>query len=180
MRSPVLLASAFVICFAARAFGQAADSPFQVRAYTGLKAKDAVTVTNTGASSTAANPQNGALCANVYALSATTGEVLDCCSCPVAPNGLVSIPIIDDLLEHQKPKSKNLVVKVMATVVPEFFCDATTVGTGSNALVTGMLASQGEIPFSASTLSAGELNRLNGQCGAIHVGGTGCFACPIN
>jgi hypothetical protein len=180
MTRPLFLASAFLLCFAGQALGQSFDNPFQVRAYSGLKPKDAITVTNTGASSTVASPQNGALCANAYALSATTGDVLDCCSCPVAPNALVSIPIIDDLLEHQKPKSKTVVIKVMATAVPQFFCDASAVGTGANVLVTGMIASQGETPFSPSTLSAAELTRLNGQCGAIHPGGTGCFACPIN
>ena len=180
MHKQVFFASAFMFCFAGRAFGQGFDTPFQVRAYAGLKPKDAITVTNTGASSNAINPQNGALCANAYALSATTGDVLDCCSCPVAPNALVSIPIIDDLLEHQKPKSKNVVVKVMATVVPPPFCDPSSVGIGANSLATGILASQGEIPFTASTLSASELTRLNGQCGAIHPGGNGCFACPIN
>jgi len=168
-----ILASVFVLCFAAQAFGQAADTPFQVRAYAGLKPHDAVTVINTGAS-------NAELCANAYALSATTGDVLDCCGCPVAPNAMVSIPIIDDLLEHQKPKSKNVVIKVMATQVPPGFCDPSNVNGTSNTLVTGMVASQGELPFSASTLSAGELARLNGQCGAAHQSGFGCFACPIN
>jgi hypothetical protein len=168
-----ILASVFVLCFAAQAFGQAADGPFQVRAYSGLKPHDAVTVINDGAT-------NAPICANAYALSATTGDVLDCCSCPVAPNAMVSIPIIDDLLEHQKPKSKNLVIKVMATTVPPGFCDGSNVGGTGNALAAGIVASQGELPFSPSTLSAAELSRLNGQCGAFHQGGTGCFACPIN
>ena len=69
-RVPPPVTSGLVLGVAAVAFGQAADTPFQVLPITTLKSKDAASVSNSGASSTVASPQNGTLCANVYGLSA--------------------------------------------------------------------------------------------------------------
>ena len=183
MVTRLFVTSGLVLGVAAVAFGQAggqaADTPFQVLPITTLKSKDAVSVSNSGASSTVASPQNGTLCANVYGLSAETGQLIDCCSCRVAPNALVSIPIIDDLLGHPKPKPKAVVVKVLATLPSGPACDTGGVGNGSNVLATGVLARKGDTPFTPATLSAAELTSLNTQCAALHPGGNGCFACPI-
>ena len=67
-----LLSIFAAIClFSVAAFGQAADTPFQVRYASNLAIGDSVVnITNTGASSTVAFPtQNGNICANVYVFS---------------------------------------------------------------------------------------------------------------
>ncbi len=174
MYKHALITSGFILGLASVAFGQALDTPFQVRALVNLKGRDAIVATNSGAAGS-----NVTLCVNAYALSASTGELLDCCSCPVAPNSLVSIPIIADLLGNPKPKPKAVVVKLMASTGVGFLCETGAVGIGGNSLATGILAWTRDTPFLPATLSAGELNRLNTQCSTKHPGGNGCFACPL-
>lgn len=158
------------------AFGQAADTPYQVRALTNLKGKDAIVVSNTGASSTVALPQNGNLCANVYALD-TSGQLLNCCSCVVRPDNLVAIGVLADVLENPKPKPKAVVLKMMASAGSQGVCNAGTVGTGNNFLVTGMVPWIRDEPFTPSTLSAAELTSLNNRCLTLHQTPNTCVVC---
>jgi len=164
------------------ASAQVGDGPFQMRALATLKAKDAIVVSNSGASSTVANPQNGSLCANVYALSATTGLLLGCCSCQVRPDAAVSIPIMSDVLGNPKPKPKEVVIKLMATTGTSGVCNPTTPGTGADVFVTGMTTWKGESPLTNVTLSAAELGALTGQCTTLQPTGNICPVCvpPIS
>lgn len=167
-----------LLCSSAIASGQAADTPYQVRVVTNLKKKDTIHFTNSGASSTTTSPQNGKLCMNVYAF-AGNGPMLDCCACPVAPNGLAVLGIVKDVLAGRKPAPKSVVLKVMASTGGgnAVDCNAATVGTGANVLATGMLPFKGESPFTPSTLSAAELNTLLTQCGFLHPDANICPAC---
>jgi hypothetical protein len=144
-----------------------ADSPFQMRALVSLKGKDAVVVSNSGAS-------GAALCANVYAFDAEDGQLLNCCSCQVAPNALRSVPIAADLLENDKPRPKSVVIKLLASTPAAGECSASAPG----ALTIGLTAWKGETPLTPATLSASELAAMTAQCGFAHPAARTCDACP--
>lgn len=175
----MLMTVGLVLGLSATAFGQAADTPYQVRFAFKLKGSDLMHVSNSGASSTVAAPvQNGALCANIYAMAADTGLMLNCCACKVPPNALRSISIENDVLEGAKPRPKAVGLKIMASTGVAGVCNAGTVGTGANVLVTGLTAWKAELPFTPSTLSAAELVHLNAQCLALHADPRTCESCP--
>ena len=160
-----LVTLGLALCSPMLASAQAADTPFQMRAVTNLKTHDAIVVSNSGATA-----QN--LCANAYALAASDGELLECCSCEVAPDALRSIPIVADLLANPKPRPKAVVLKLTATAL----------GGGCNAgsvesLVAGLTAWKGETPFTPATLSAGEYAGLTSQCATLHPSAQICGAC---
>ena len=187
-------------CWAAVAFGQATDTPFQVHDATNLDLGDAqITITNSGASSTVAFPnQNGQLCANVYGFSGATGLLMSCCSCLVVPNALRTLSVWQNLL-LDSPRVLHppaaLTVKLVASAPTgnPLVCNAATVGTGPNVLVPGPLAWMTEpepsgvfasppavvkTQFAPSTLSAAELFGTTAQCAALHPGPHACPSCP--
>ena len=172
-----LVGVAMVLWGVTAAFGLAADTPYQIRAIANLKPKDTIVVSNSGASSTVASPQNGSLCANVYALSAGSGILLECCSCLVGPDTLTSIPVVSDILANPKHRPSSVVLKVMASTGTSQVCNGGTVGTGADVLVTGMLLWKDQIPFTSATLSAAELTHLDAECAAKHPSGNTCPAC---
>src|ERR1700683_4732062 len=109
---------------AVAAHGQSvADSPYQVRYASNLNIGDSViNLTNTGAggaglgSGTSASI-TGSICVNVYAFDPTE-EIVSCCSCPVTPNGLVSLDVQKDLISNPVfPRTpSSIVIKLLATV----------------------------------------------------------------
>jgi hypothetical protein len=160
----------FVLCIATGARAQV-DTTFQVRAVPSLKGTDPIVVSYDGAAGVPS------ICVNVYAFSASTGALLDCCSCRVPADALATISIINDVLEKPKVKPKQLVLKLLASTGAAFTCNAGAVGTGNDNLVTGLLAWKGGTPFTPSTLSAAELTSIDAQCSGIHFGGSICAAC---
>src|SRR4051794_33457408 len=159
------------------AFGQAADTPFQIGFAANLNVGDSViNITNSGASSTVAAPtQNGNLCANVYTFSPDE-QLISCCACNVTPNALVSLSARNDLISNTLTPAvpTSIVTKILfSTGSPT--CNASTVGTGANVLATGGLAwfntisanpgspvtyTTSRTAFSDATLSAAELVRI--------------------
>jgi hypothetical protein len=186
------------------------DSPFQVRYAANLNVGDSViNITNSGASgaglaSGTSAATTGAICANVYTFSPDE-QLISCCSCPVTPNGLVSLSARNDLINNTLTPSTptSIVIKLLASVPVAGSCNnsAANVGVGGaessgGALVSGMLAwgttthltpgpTTGtpyatEGPFRPATLSAGELNRLTSLCTFIIANGSTfgiCRAC---
>jgi hypothetical protein len=169
MARHALVALGFLLAWPALAAAQnpvTADSPFQMRAVAGLKAKDAVLVSNSAVT-------GGPVCANAYAMDATTGYVLDCCSCVVGPTSLRSISIASDLLQNQKPRPRAAVLLLIgSTPGGNTQCDAGAPG----ALQTGMTAWIRETPFTPATLGAGLLSNTTVVCAALHPART-CAAC---
>ena len=170
------------------------DGPYQVRYATNLNLGDSVIdIVNDGASgashlagTTASIP--GTICANVYAFDPQE-EIVSCCSCPVTPNGLVSLSAQSDILSNTLTPvvPTSLVIKIVGSVPlatplgPTCAGSAAQVTTaaGPGSLAVGLLAwgttlhtapagqALTETAFSPATLSAGELDKLNYTCGFI-------------
>lgn len=187
-----------LLVFPAVSFAQAADTPFQVGVLVANKNQDTlVTVTNSGASST--SPTNGTICANLYAFSSGNGSLLGCCSCAVAPNALRVVSATNEFIPTaiNSQSAIRAVVKVMASSGTAGSCSgsATTVGSGANVLVTGLVPRETTVlnsgswidpgvayavtqhSFTPATLSAAELNRLTSQCAASPNFRSLCLAC---
>lgn len=173
MLKHTVLTLGLVLGITATAFGQAQDTPYQVRFAANLKKSDAIRITNSGANGGVA--QGTKICASVYAFS-PDGTMLDCCSCPVPPNGLVSLSIAQDVLADRRPRPKDVFLSVLASSGSGGNCNAASVGI-NDALVTGMVAWKGEEKFAPATLSASELSSVDTRCGILHVTANICPAC---
>jgi hypothetical protein len=187
------------------AFAQGeADSPFQVRYASNLAVGDSVVnITNTGArggvgfqSGTTASI-GGAICANVYTFSADE-QLVSCCSCPVTPNGLVSLSARNDLISNTLTPGvpTSVVIKLLATVPVGGSCSNSAATASTATLAPGMAAwgttihalpvttatpagtyGVTETAFTPSSLSASELNRISTLCGFIVANGSGFGVC---
>jgi hypothetical protein len=176
------------------------DSPFQVRYASNLNVGDSViNITNSGArgaalSSGTTAATTGAICVSVYAF-APDEQMVSCCSCPVTPNGLVSLSARNDLISNTLTPAvpTSIVVKLLATAPVGGTCNSSA-ATGGD-LVSGMIAfgttihaspagafQVTETPFIPATLSAGELARLTQLCMFINANGSGfgiCRSCRL-
>lgn len=187
MKGRIVVIAMTMLLLSTVAAAQAADTPYQVRYAANLDLNDSfVNITNTGASSTTANPQNGALCANIYAF-APSGQMLTCCSCQVPPDGLVSLSVRNDIWPGTSAPT-SLTVKIMASWpnAPSCASTAGTVGTGSNVLATGLTAwmttthaNHTETAFTPSTLSAAELVTITNACAARIATGQNRCRCQV-
>lgn len=177
------------------------DGPYQVRYASNLNVGDSViNITNSGArgagqaAGTSAST-TGALCVNVYAFSPDE-QMISCCSCPVTPNGLVSLSARQDLTSNTLTPAvpTAIVIKLLASAPVGGSCASSAASPG--ALASGMLAwgtsthaavaagtfFGSETAFSPATLSAGELSRLTGLCTFINGNGSGfgiCRSCRL-
>jgi hypothetical protein len=201
---------------AAVAFGQipaATDAPYQVRYASNLTKGDAfVNIVNTGGNggvglgSGTDTTVPGTLCANVYTF-APDEEIVSCCSCPVTPDGLVSLSATKDLtgnpLSGTTAQIDAVVIKILATIPPAgttgSLCNnqaanLTAAGAGvPGGVITAGLAAWGttlhanqatsgaydttETAFTPSTLSASEVVRLRTLCGFVQAQGSGRGLC---
>lgn len=191
----------------------AADGPYQIRYASNVSAGDSyVDITNDGASmttTTIAAGQNtlsvsGSICANVYTFNPSE-EILSCCSCPITPNGLISLSVQRDLLSNTLTgyaTPNSVVIKLVATAPPgagvgtssnPCGTSASTVGAGG-ALATGMVtwgislhantsAVAGtyhltETPFTVASYNPSELLRLGNLCAIVQAQGSTFGICP--
>ena len=182
-----------------------ADSPYQVRYASNLGVGDSfVNISNTGAngagvaSGTAATV-TGSLCANVY-VYAPDEEIVSCCSCPVTPNGLVSLSAQRDLISNPLTRGTptSIVIKLVATAPVGGSCANSAGAIASATPVQGMVAwgttlhanssapagtyGVTETAFTPAALSAGEIARLQNNCGFILAQGSGfgiCNSCRL-
>jgi hypothetical protein len=178
------------VAFSTVAFAQATDTPFQIRYAANLNIGDAyVDITNTGASSVGGNTGN--ICANLYTFDPAE-ELISCCTCSVTPNGLQSLSVLKSLISNPLTPAipTSVVIKMLGSIGP---CNASTVGTGTNLLTTGLLAwgttlhlnsstaapsyFGSETAFSNGTLSAAELVHITSTCGFIQSNGSGFGIC---
>jgi len=188
------------------------DTPFQVRYASNLNVGDSVVnITNSGArgaglAAGTSAATTGAICVNVYAFSPDE-QMISCCSCPVTPNGLVSLSARQDLISNTLTPAvpTSIVIKLLATVpIGGTSCASSAAVEG--VLTSGMLAwgttvhagaAAGsaavvtETAFSPATLSGGteaafvgigELARLRSLCNFINANGSGfgiCRSCRL-
>jgi hypothetical protein len=194
------------IALSAAAFAQnpiTADAPYQTHYASNLANADSViNLSNTGASGATlasgfAATISGSICVNTYVF-APDEELLSCCSCPVTPNGLVSLSAQKDLLNNTlsgraAPTSIEIVLLSTLPVSGSRANSAAVAGTlatgmtawlHAEAAATGGTCSGGtETPFIPSTLSAGEYARLTTLCSFAVVQGSGfgiCNSCELN
>jgi len=188
------------------------DTPFQVRYASNIRPSgnttipdSVINITNTGARGGVTNTSGttasigGSICVNVYGFSADE-QMASCCSCPVTPNGLVSLSadadIASNVLTPARPTS--LVIKLLATVPVGGSC-AGSAGAVATATLAPGLAAWGTTPhstaalgagpwaiteteFKPSTLSASELAHLGSVCSFIIGQGSGfgiCRSCRL-
>jgi hypothetical protein len=183
------------------AFSQVSlDNAFQTRYASNLNVGDSVVnISNTGArggvdlqSGTTASI-GGSICANVYAFSPDE-QMVACCSCPVTPNGLVSLSVKSDLVSNTLTPAvpNSIVVKILSTVPVAGSCTNSAAAVTTATLAPG-LASWGttlhalptspttygvtETAFTPATLSASELSRLGQLCNFILANGSGFGVC---
>jgi hypothetical protein len=168
------------------------DSSLQTRYAANLANADAeVILTNTGAGGAGlalaagtvgtSSSVTGAICVNVYTLD--PGEELEsCCSCPVTPDGLVSLFVKSNLLANPLfpgTAPTSVVIKLYATV-PATGPSGCAGQAGNTAAVAATgLAAWGttthvipgnaagvttETAFTPSTVSASEITKLQQTC----------------
>jgi hypothetical protein len=199
-RSAVFASLAFAVVAVAQP-NVTVDTQFQVRYASNLNLGDSViNITNSGArgaglfSGTSAST-TGAICVNVYAFSPDE-QMISCCSCPVTPNGLVSLSAKNDLTSNTLTPAvpTSIVIKLYATVPVGGSCSSSSNNPG--AATAGLLAwgttvhapavagdpVVTETPFLPATLSEGELGRLTSLCNFINATGSGfgiCRSCRL-
>jgi hypothetical protein len=177
-----------------------ADSPYQVKYASNLTVGDSVVnITNTGAHGaglgfgTSASV-TGAICANVYVYDPSE-EVVSCCSCPVTPNGLVSLSAKLDLINNPLTRGNptSIVIKVLGTAPIGGTCNNSALLATAPTPVAGLAvwgttlhantsAAAGtfavtETAFTPASLSAGEYARLAYGCGVVANVGSGFGVC---
>jgi hypothetical protein len=175
----------------------AADSPFQARYAANLNVGDSfINITNTGANEAGVG-SNGLICVNVYAFSPDE-QLFSCCSCPVTPNGLVSLSVKRDMLPNSLFSNlpTSIVVKLLATVPVAGSCNNSSPSVTTATLATGLAAwgttvhtapvsgtyAVTETAFTTATPSAGELSRMGNLCTFILANGSGfgiCRSCRL-
>jgi hypothetical protein len=193
----------FALTLTASAFAFAqnpitADSTFQVHYASNLTAGDSViNISNTGAMGSAlatgtSATVTGSICVNVYTFAPDEQEV-SCCSCPVTPNGLVSLSVKNDLINNVLTPAvpTSVIVKLLATTPAGGSCSGSAaVATAAN-LATGLVAwgttvhpgvaagtfDTTETAFTPASLSAGELAKLTTLCNFNIVNGSGFGVC---
>jgi hypothetical protein len=177
------------------AYSPSPADQFQVRYSANLNLGDSViNITNSGARGAAlpsgiSASTTGAICVNVYAFSPDE-QMISCCSCPVTPNGLVSISARDSLISNTLTPAvpTSIVIKLYATAPVGGSCAGSAASPGSGA--PGMLAWGTSVHLSPSaspviaesgfltaSLSSGELNRLTALCTFINATGSGFGVC---
>jgi hypothetical protein len=191
------------VCTSLAAFGQVPgvtlDGVYQIRYASNLFSgvESFVNITNTGnvaagfglqAGTAASIP--GAICVNVYAFT-NDEQIVSCCSCPVTPNGLISLGVSKDLTNNpltSRPPPASIVIKLVATIPTGGSCALSASGLSAGNLTPGMAAwgttvhatsvtgtgpfSTTESSFTPATLSASELARLNTTCAFIQQQGS--------
>jgi hypothetical protein len=148
----------------------------------------------------------GAICVNVYVYDPSE-EVVSCCSCPLTPNGLISLSAQNDLISNPLTRGNptSIVIKLLATVPVGGTCNNSALLAGAPTTAPGMVAwgttvhannmsgptissaasdpgSVTETAFTPASLSTGEFARLSYGCGVVANVGSGfgiCNSCRL-
>jgi hypothetical protein len=169
-------------------------NPFQLNYFRNLDISDsAINIINTGArgnNGPSGTQAAGAICVNAYVFSPDE-QMVSCCSCLVAPDGLVSLSLRDDMISNPFTATApaSVVVKLVSTAAVGGICLDSASAISLAGLSTGMAAwgtkvqtvatlpQVTEATFAGSTLGPGELARLSGLCTSINAVGSGYGIC---
>jgi hypothetical protein len=198
LRSIVLAAMALSVVAVAQTPLSSGDYFFQIGYASNVNAGDSyINISNDGASMTTTTMQaatnslsvSGSFCVNVYAFNPDE-EMLSCCSCPLTPNGLVSLSVQKDLLNNTltgRANPSSVVIKLLAGIpvvaglgTTSNPCALAAANLGSQLEGTGLVAwgtklhantsattttySLTETPFTAVTVNPFEDARLQSLC----------------
>jgi hypothetical protein len=174
----------------------ALDTGFQTHYSANLNIGESyIDITNDGANGAALlgpgfGGSTGNICVNVYAFDPNE-ELVSCCSCLVTPDQTVNLGVVADLtsktLTGVVPTS--VTVKLLASNAGAATCTNSASSVTAASIVPGLAAwgttlhargasyATTETPFTASTLSAGELASITGRCASIIGNASGFGIC---
>jgi hypothetical protein len=186
----VITAALLITCFAA---AQAQDAKYQVNWYAhrnnDVGADAFLRIINTGVVGSPLSPNEGRICANIYAFD-DTQEMLECCSCTVTGNGLLTLSLINNIMQNPLtglPAPETGVIKIVGTVAAPGCDETNLVG---QTLTNGLVAwqTQTESPsahafvsaitqYAPATLTAQEQAFLGQTCSFVQYLGSGKGVC---
>jgi len=212
-RASLLLVLAVVLCLGFSAVAQTSDV-YGVNYYTNTTAPldNFIYIVNPGVQGAPINPATGLvstagyLCANLYVFD-NRQEMLECCSCPISPNGLITLSLKKNLLANPLtavvPNSGviKLVSSLPISVTPNgvspttatAVCDAGEIGSAGETILPDLRAwaTQTQIPasgtyvttqsvFADAPLSAAEGAFLPLACQMVRYLGSGQGVCTCS
>jgi len=184
-----------VTVFSALAIAQGVPGAYQLHYAANLTAGDSViNLTNAGpvgeevmCSDTPTVDPVGDICANVYVF-AEDQQLIACCSCPLTPNHLRTLSVLNDLISNTLTPGVpiGVTVALLATDGSTGSCNPAAPGDlvqGLRAWGTTLHAAPGggfavtETEFSHAELSVSEYSKLVSYCGFIDANGSGYGVC---
>jgi hypothetical protein len=126
----------------------------------------------------------GNICANVFVFDANQ-ELSECCSCELTPDGLVTLSVNTDLT-HNPLTGVTLtggMIKVISTTLTGGVCPLPTHINPIPALrawathIQNVSYAETETSSQDATLSTGEVSRLQAECTAVSLDGSGSGIC---
>jgi len=126
----------------------------------------------------------GNVCANVFVFDASQ-ELSECCSCELTPDGLRTLSVNTDLT-HNPLTGVTLtggVIKVISTTLTSGTCPLPTKINPTPALrswathIQNVSFAETETASQDATLSSGEVSRLQAECTAVSLDGSGAGVC---
>jgi hypothetical protein len=126
----------------------------------------------------------GNVCASIFVFDANQ-ELSECCSCLTTPDGLRTLSVNTDLT-HNPLTGVTLntgVIKIVSTIPVAGACPLPTRVVPEAALrswtthIQGVSFAETETASQDATLSAGEVTRLQAECTAIAIDGSGSGVC---
>lgn len=126
----------------------------------------------------------GNVCANVFVFDANQ-ELSECCSCELTPDGLRTLSVNTDLT-HNPLTGVTLtggVIKIVSTTLTAGSCPLPTRISPTPALrawathIQNGSFAETETSSQDATLSSGEVSRLQAECTAVQIDGSGSGVC---
>jgi hypothetical protein len=126
----------------------------------------------------------GNVCANVFVFDANQ-ELSECCSCELTPDGLRTLSVNTDLT-HNPLTGVTLtggLIKVVSTTLTGGSCPLPTRISPTPALrawathIQNGSFAETETASQDATLSSGEVTRLQAECTAVQIDGSGAGVC---
>jgi len=137
-----------------------------------------VQITNVGTSVGATGDKSGDLCALIYVFKPDQ-ELAECCSCPVTPDGLLTLSINANLTAN--PLTAGILTTGDIKIVSSTSCDPTAPNPapGIHAWATHIQNTglQTETAFTSPNLCSGELDGLATACSILVNEGSGAGIC---